>query len=310
MMNEKDKILLVPLKGRFWLFNNTNKQYTKEEEKEFISADGYGSRIVIAINRRFPCPSITAYENQKIIVHMRAKYSGFHCYSGLINGKGRFYSSLTTHNQAPLTKFDVEPNSVYRFRVKSAATLYPFRIYIQENNAIRIVASDGFEIKPMEVESLIIHPGERIDFILTTDKVSRKYLLIAETLEKEPEFRNQYHAAQAIIHYKDASENLDPPKASRNTCTEQNKCKIFNCPFLYYPKSDNRICLTWNDVTSVDPNSNINDVKGKTIEPFYNFVFPGENNFFPGSINGHQFLPPTVAAYAEWDNVEQNCGKC
>ncbi|VDH91122.1 Hypothetical predicted protein, partial [Mytilus galloprovincialis] len=442
MMNEEDKMLLVPFEGRFRPFNNTKNEYDKEE-KEFISADGYGSRIVIAINRRFPGPPITAYENQKIFVHMRnlmhtesttihfhgmhqkqtpwsdgvafvtqcpilpgqtytyvfyakpfgtsfyhahigdqrsaglygpliiiplsssnistpqdnnnenvhtvtiqdwnhfddpetlyqrsrfgifdlqknkavnatsdisgAKYSGFHCHSGLINGKGRFYSSLNTHNQAPLTKFDVTPHSVYRFRVISAATLYPFRVYIQGHNVIRIVSSDGFEMKPLEVESLIIHPGERIDFLVTTDKVSKNYLLIAETLEKEPKFLNQYHAAEAIIHYTNGPINLNPPKASQNTCTVKNKCKIFNCPFLYYPKSDNRICLTWNDATSIDPNSNIDAVKGKAIERFYNFAFPGENGNFPGSVNGHQFLPPTVAAYAEWDKVEQNCGKC
>ncbi|VDH93931.1 Hypothetical predicted protein [Mytilus galloprovincialis] len=46
------------------------------------------------------------------------------------------------------------------------------------------------------------------------------------------------------------------------------------------------------------------------IERFYNFAFPGENGYTPGSVNGHQFLPPTVAAYAEWNMVEQNCGDC
>jgi FtsP/CotA-like multicopper oxidase with cupredoxin domain len=45
----------------------------------------------------------------------------------------------------------------YRFRVIGAATLYPFRVYVQHHPSIRIVASDGFEIKQIEVESFIIN---------------------------------------------------------------------------------------------------------------------------------------------------------
>lgn len=71
MMNEKEMILLVPSGGRFRPFNALNEEYSKDEEEEFIAGDGYGSRMVIAVNRRFPGPQITAYENQNIIVHMR-----------------------------------------------------------------------------------------------------------------------------------------------------------------------------------------------------------------------------------------------
>lgn len=33
-----------------------------------------------------------------------AKFSRFHCHSGIINGRGRFYSTATKHNLAPLTR--------------------------------------------------------------------------------------------------------------------------------------------------------------------------------------------------------------
>ncbi|VDH93932.1 Hypothetical predicted protein [Mytilus galloprovincialis] len=372
MMNEKDRILLLPFKGKFRPFNNTTKTYSEDEDDDFIAGDGFGSRMVIAVNRRFPGPQITAYENQNIIIHMRnlmhtdsttihfhglhqkrtpwsdgvafvsqcpilpgqiytyscyakpfgtsfyhahigdqrsaglygplviiplssvnistpqddndgkvytvavqdwnhfdepetlyqrmlfgsfdlqrnevinttsdisgAKFSRFHCHSGIINGKGRFYNKLTTHNQAPLTKYDVEPNTEYRFRVIGAATLYPFRVYIEGHKSIRIVASDGFELEPIEVESLIIHPGERIDFILRTDQALSNYLLVAEILEVEPAFKDQHHAAEAIIHYIGADYNdkeLYPPKAIPNICSDKEPCKIFNCPFMYYPE--------------------------------------------------------------------------
>ncbi|VDI66126.1 Hypothetical predicted protein [Mytilus galloprovincialis] len=222
MMDEKEMIFLVPSGGRFRSFNDLNKEYSQEEEEEFIAADGYGSR----------------------------------------------------------------------------------------HESIRIVASDGFEIEPIEVDSLIIHLGERIDFILKTDQVSGNNLLVAETLEVEPASLNQYHAAEAIIYYTDTTVNLNPPKGLPNSCSQGKQCKIFNCPYLYYPPDQNRTCLTWNDAKTIDPNSNIEEVKGVAIELFYNFAFLGENGNTPWSVNGHQFLPPTVAAYAEWDKVEQNCGEC
>lgn len=357
MMEETTQSLLVPSGGRTVRYNdfddyNNQTEYSMKypDANDVITGDGYGSRIVIAVNRKFPGPTITAYENQKVIVHMRnlmhtdsttihfhgmhqkktpwsdgvafvsqcpilpgqtytytlygkpfgtsfyhahigdqrsaglygafivipissdgisvpqddnidnvhtvalqdwnhldepetlyqrmlfgifdlqtnkiinttsdisgAKFSRYHCHSGLINGKGRFYHSLTLHNNSPLTKFDVQYNMTYRFRVIGATTLYPFRVYVQSHPSIRIVASDGFEIKPIEVESFIIQPGERIDFLLTTDQPAGNYLLVAETIEVEPEARSEYHAAEAIIHYNEASStDINPPKGSPN----------------------------------------------------------------------------------------------
>ena len=332
MMNEQERTLLRSVNGRFVRYNDS-KTYNANEERDFISADGFGSRMVIAVNRMFPGPPIIAYENQNIILHIwnkmhtdsttihlhgihqkdspwsdgvafvsqcpilpsqiytvkfRAKpfgtsfyhahigdqrsaglygpliiiplssskvsqpqddntenvhvvsiqdwnhfddpetlyqrmlfgnfdfsknkaiettsdisganYSRFHCHSGLINGKGRFYHAINSHNSAPLTRFDVVTHQEYRFRVISAATLYPFRVYLQGHKILFIVASDGFELLPIEVESFIIHPGERIDFVVRMDKTPGTYLLVAETIEIEPTSRNQYHAAEAIIH--------------------------------------------------------------------------------------------------------------
>lgn len=442
MMNDREKTLLRPKNGRFVRYNDS-KTYTMEEEISFISADGYGSRMVLAVNRMFPGPPITAYENQEITLHMwnkmhtdsttihlhgihqkstpwsdgvafvtqcpilpgqiytvkfnakpygtsfyhahigdqrsaglygpliiiplssskvsqpqddntekvhvvsiqdwnhnddpetlyqrmlfgnfdldknkvidttsdisGAKFSRFHCHSGLINGKGRFYTQNHLNNAAPLTRFDVVEHSDYRFRVISAATLYPFRVYLQGHRSLSIVASDGFEISPIEVESFIIHPGERIDFLVRTDKSPGTYLLVAETIETEPEIQNQYHAAEAIVHYTNAHLILNPPKATPHRCTDGNVCRIFNCPYLYYPKDQYKLCFNWNHARSIDPNSNTDEVKGAAIERFYNFAFPGDLGNTPGSVNGRQFIPPTVAAYAEWNRVSNNCQNC
>ncbi|XP_063411957.1 uncharacterized protein LOC134694824 isoform X2 [Mytilus trossulus] len=239
-----------------------------------------------------------------------ARYSRFKCHSGLINGRGRFYRSSTEHNEVPLTRFEVEQNKDYRFRVISAATLYPFRVFVERHRPIYIVASDGFEIGKTEVESFIIHPGERIDFLLNADEPPGTYLLVAETLEVYSE--NEYHAAEAIIHYQNAEINLNPPKAVRHTCDSSGTtCRVFNCPFTQFSSTQQIKCVTFNDVSSIDPNSNTDEVKSdKVVELFFNFAFPGENGYTPGSVNGHQFLPPTVAAYAQPELVDYDCNAC
>ncbi|CAG2247562.1 unnamed protein product [Mytilus edulis] len=112
-----------------------------------------------------------------------AQYSRFKCHSGLINGRGRFYRSSTVHNDVPLERFEVEENKDYRFRVISAATMYPFRVFVEGHRPIYILASDGFEIDKKEVESFIIHP-ERIDFLLNADAKIGTYLLVAGNIRR------------------------------------------------------------------------------------------------------------------------------
>jgi len=53
------------------LMTYKNVPLTEQDRKEVITADGYDSRLVITINRQFPGPRITAYENQKLIIHVR-----------------------------------------------------------------------------------------------------------------------------------------------------------------------------------------------------------------------------------------------
>ena len=47
----------------------------------------------------------------------------------------------------------------------NVGTIYPFRISIDEHD-LTVIASDGYDVKPRKVESLVINPGERFDFFL------------------------------------------------------------------------------------------------------------------------------------------------
>ncbi|XP_021372029.1 laccase-6-like [Mizuhopecten yessoensis] len=440
MMYEKEKSLVVSKGGRLYRFNSTeNNPIANSDDLPFIlTLDGNTSRVVIAINRLFPGPQITAYEDQTLIIHVRnlmhtdsttvhwhgmqqlgtpysdgvamvsqcplghgqeftykfkakphgtsfyhahigdqrtmglygalivypkqelpsatdeefvaviqdwnhdddastlyqrmlfgvfnqnqnpktryvttnsvdgGMYSRYKFHSGIVNGKGRYYLTPSMHNQAPLTEFEVDANKNYTFRVISAATLYPFRVYVEGHPTLTVVASDGFALKPITVESFVINPGERYDFILLTNQSPDDYLLVAETLEVESEIarRGEYHVAEAIIHYREKKpRNPNPSKPVRNRCTATNKCVIFNCPYLL-PTSANESCLTYNDARTNDFNSAPEDVSKVDQEYFFNFAFPGEHGFTPGSVNGHQFVPPIAPLYSQPEDLTTVC---
>ena len=254
-----------------------------------------------------------------------ANFSRFHIHSALINGKGRFFTGQYnrdntpsfTHNGAPLETFEVEYPKTYRFRVISAATLYPFRVYIQGHHELTIRASDGFEIvrgigeKSMEitVESFIIHPGERYDFTITANKNPSSYLLVAESIEdlskKNPP---EYHTAEAVIRYKGIDSTYpDIDTTGQSHCMVQTPCLIFNCPYLYYPKNQNRECIAYDEAKSNEYESNYKAIQNVDETLFFNFAFPGEPGNTPGSVNGHQFALPTSPILTNEADLKTRC---
>jgi FtsP/CotA-like multicopper oxidase with cupredoxin domain len=427
MTSQPNPFLVWPKDGNLYSYNDTigRSPLPSDIVQNVVTADGYGSRLVLLINGKFPGPLIEAYENQNMIIHVRnlmhtdsttvhwhgqhqrnsthndgvafvtqcpippgqtytynfkayphgsffyhahigdqrsmglyggfviypreklsqpqegfalllqdwnhsddpeaiyqrmlngiydlttrvkmnttqavdgANFSRFHFHSGIFNGKGRFYSTENSNNGAPLEIFRVEPNKTYRFRIISAATLYPFRVFVEGHPDLIIKASDGYEIqggfgnksKELIVESFIIHPGERYDFILKMDKSPATYLLIAESIEVIPKNLNEYRAAEAVIQYNNAP-FVYPDKAIPNPCSKENPCRTFNCPYLYYPVELNRKCITFDNVYGNETSSTFEEIKKVDETLFFNFAFPGEPGNTPGSINGHQFEVP------------------
>ncbi|XP_056004117.1 uncharacterized protein LOC125657356 [Ostrea edulis] len=441
-MTTKDQLLVVPSDGKLYYYNDTSRLNPLSDSviSDIITTDGYGSRLVIAINDKFPGPTIEAYENQQMIIHVRnlmhtdsttlhfhgmhqrgtphadgvafisqcpilpgqtfthrftasphgssfyhahigdqrtmglyggliiyprdkffsqpqvgftvllqdwnhndepetlyqrmlngiynfqnnpptriettqsvdgANFSRFHFHSGLINGKGRFYSRspyVLQHNGAPLEIFRVKPQTNNRFRVISAATLYPFRVYVQDHPEITIVASDGFEIvkgigeesQAITVESFIIHPGERFDFLLYTGKTVNSYLLVAESIEVLPSNVYEYHAAEAIIEYEASPyPYVRSRESNQKYCTSGAPCVTFNCPYLYYPANEYRQCLPYDVANSNESNSRYSEVDIVSETLFFNFAFPGEPGNTPGSVNGRAFVPPVAPILTE-----------
>uniref|UniRef100_A0A1X7T9R0 Plastocyanin-like domain-containing protein n=2 Tax=Amphimedon queenslandica TaxID=400682 RepID=A0A1X7T9R0_AMPQE len=139
-------------------------------------------------------------------------------WSGIINGKGRHGSVPYVNSE--LSVFEVSPGSVYRFRLIGAQSLYAYRFSI-DRHTLTVIATDGQFVVPIEVDFIIIHSGERYDFLLQT---------------KNNTSQNDY----LIRPYPKAIDYERIAKSSESDavrCTESSNCTALNCPFLVYPQS-------------------------------------------------------------------------
>ena len=78
--------------------------------------------------------------------------------------------------------YTFEEKKKYRFRVIGSGMIYPLRVSI-DNHLITMVGSDGYDFEQVVVESFIINPGERYDFIVEATQTVGNYWLRVQTME-------------------------------------------------------------------------------------------------------------------------------
>ncbi|KAK2190092.1 hypothetical protein NP493_88g01019 [Ridgeia piscesae] len=244
-------------------------------------------------------------------------YIPFH--SALINGKGRHYpfNSTTPDNPGvPLEVFHVTNGGKYRFRVINAALAMSFVISI-DLHKLHVIAADGHDVKSTPFDSVVVGPGERFDFwIVATDPSgSENYWIRADTLEwTYGEKRERIIAGhtEAILHY-ETRPNGDPSGVSvRRHCTINDPCHVLNCPFRYYPKSENTLCIPVTDLRQPTPMATWSARDNPFLEYFYNFRYAGVDtpkNVFRATINGRQFRAPSAPpqTYPRGRFIEKVC---
>ena len=102
-------------------------------------------------------------------------------FSRLINGKGRHPD--VPYVKTRLSTFPVVKDKNYRFRLIGAQGTYAYKFSI-DGHKLRVVSTDGYWTNPtVPADYIIIHTGERYDFILTADAEVKNYWIRAETLE-------------------------------------------------------------------------------------------------------------------------------
>ena len=251
-------------------------------------------------------------------------------FSGLINGKGRH--SDVPYSQTRLSVFAVQEGMRYRFRLIGAQGLYAYKFSI-DGHKLTVVNTDGYWIWPLVVDYIIIHTGERYDFILEAklNPEIKYYWMQAETLEINqkgpgPPYLSRGHVAEAILQYvKQPAELPVPPIPSiqyesikRNSpaisCTRIGKCRAINCPFQNFHSSYNIDCTNVGDLrllipTPKDQMPKLNpDPSCGNCRQFINFNFEGDSE--TSSVNGRNFILPPVPPQTQNDAFKKQATIC
>ena len=114
--------------------------------------------------------------------------------------------------------------------IKKSIFIYLTTTYYSEQWSNNYYCFFRFDLEPLSIESLVIHPGERYDFILTANQTPGSYWIRAETLQKNV----TNHRAEAILSYIDAPIVLPyEPTTQRRNCTNTDKwvvmCSLHKC---------------------------------------------------------------------------------
>ena len=229
-------------------------------------------------------------------------------FSGLINGKGRHRD--LPYERSRLEVFSVTTGGVYRFRLIGAQSQYAYKFSIDEHN-LTVIATDGYLIEPVVAQFVILHTGERYDFLLRANQPRPDvfdYVIRAETLEVDLTSSLPYtstgNMAEGILHY-----NPQPvPRSTQYaaivstsipfnpmTCGSMGGCTAVNCPFRDFHSSSNiRRCVNAHELRLLWPTP-ANELPSADVDPscsdcehFFNLASTSR-----GSINGRnmQFSP-------------------
>ena len=227
--------------------------------------------------------------------------------SGLINGLGR--QQNVSYARSRLSIFNVQYRNsrnkrvpqYYRFRLVGAQNQVMYRFSIAEHQLI-VIATDGYLTEPIEVDYILVHSGERYDFLLRpkTKKEAKgktDFLILAETVEGD---RDSPNIAEAFLHYGAKAGNPQSTKYEQivkrtipRKCTRKSPCRALNCPFQRYPPDVFITCIPVTDLQLLFPTQDevpSNDIQEEN-EYFFDFSFRGMAG--NAAISGRNFRFPS-----------------
>ena len=238
-------------------------------------------------------------------------------WSGIINRRGKHVDVV----DSLLEVFEVERGGMYRFRIVGAQGLYAYMFSI-DGHRMKLIATDGYLIQPIDVDYIIVHTGERYDFLLTANQTTtwiRAQTLEIDTSKNFPKYDFLDHSALAILHYASTPEPVAPyanVPAIPRTCDASTPCIAVNCPFENFHESYYIDCINVHELRlfSPTPESELPSAEPDE-EIFFNFGF--DQSDLTSTINGRNFVtPPSPLGQLEdksfcdlTDDCENGC-KC
>ena len=231
-------------------------------------------------------------------------------WSALINGKGRHYS--VPYECSSLTVYEVQKGQTYRFRMIHAGVNYAFRVSIN-GHKLKVMATDGYLVEPVEVDYISIHSGERYDFLVEANQEIGNYWLKAETMEINvgaPPYTFYDHNAEVILHYA-GSDKPNPIEYgnisnSSRQCSHVNPCRMLNCPIGQFHPSYNIDCISIDTLRLIEATP-ASEMPDQTPDVTY---FTNVAAFVPkkplSSINDNPFMLPQFPLATHYEKNDQS----
>ena len=207
-----------------------------------------------------------------------------------------------------------------------AQSLYALRLSI-DGHLLTTIATDAYTIEPIKnVDYIIIHSGERYDFLLTANQTISNYIMRIETLEVDSScdgtapFASLNHSTEAILHYRTAPGDNGIPSTDyenismaspRRTCTMANQCRAVNCPFENFHMSYWIHCVNvaqFRILIDTPPDRLPQALPSPDHLFFLNFNFEGES--FTSAINGRNFILPPYPPLTQFEEYNENSKIC
>ena len=185
----------------------------------------------------------------------------------------------------------------------NAAAEYAFEISI-DDHVLWVVASDGSDIEPIEVTSVIMNPGETIDVEIQADQTPGHYWIRARipsagTAVDGTAFGDRpiprggdINEVKAILRYEGVTVKGDP-ESKRYSCISTFNCRIFNCPFPAYPVKNYKTCISMAMVSSTKEHLAKNKMEFGLEDKHFEEHFFNVGFNWGSSINGNKFVYPT-----------------
>lgn len=141
----------------------------------------------------------------------------------LINGLG-MRNFTHPENNTPIARFEVEKGFKYRFRLINAGFLNcPIEMSF-DGHSMQVISTDGNDIEPVIVDSLVSYAGERFDFIVTADQDEGLYWMRFRGLMDCDERFTSAHQV-AVLQYKSNSTKLSKELPSGDVPTYETSHK-------------------------------------------------------------------------------------
>lgn len=129
--------------------------------------------------------------------------------SMLINGKGTFREFENQGSNGtiytPHEILTIEHGKRYRMRLISNGVLNCPIQFSVDNHSLTVIATDGFPVKPVTVESLNVFAGERFDVVIAATQTIGSYWIRTRG-EADCSVKSAHQ--EAILRYKGASDSL------------------------------------------------------------------------------------------------------